>query len=233
MRRRGPDRGAAAGPPEVDPRPPTGPSAGRSIVPLASESQSIHIVLNRRVPLSAAPGGHAAPRLSTGARRALGRRGRMVGSRSLSIVLPGPAWGITHRWCRGGILRAGSPAGRSTSAPCLAAHGCVSPGEQPPRRSPPVDQAGRQAAAPPAGPSRPLRPQALTLTAWNGRCWHHCSFSESCSGLICWTDSSGRPRSRTLASRPCRAAWSTMGPVIRVWPGASLLTWRPSNQLDQ
>jgi hypothetical protein len=43
----------------------------------------------------------------------------------------------------------------------------------------------------------------------------------------------GRPKSRILASRPCRAAWSATGPAMVVWPAWSLLTCRPSNQADQ
>jgi hypothetical protein len=207
---------------------------------LASQSPSIHLCHKPSSPPSAAPGGHAAcggRRLVPAGRRAPGGGAAWLGSRSPSILRPGAGWRhhpkVVSGWDRAGpgLLLAGTP---SCSMPGGAR--VASPGEPPPRRSPPVDQARRHGAAPPAapaGPSGPLRPRALTLTAWNGRCRHHCSFSDSCPGLIWRTDSSGRPRSRTLASRPCRAAWSTMGPQIRAWPGASPLTWRPSNQLDQ
>jgi hypothetical protein len=36
-----------------------------------------------------------------------------------------------------------------------------------------------------------------------------------------------------LASRPCSAAWSAMGPAMVVWPRSSLVICRPSNQADQ
>jgi hypothetical protein len=48
------------------------------------------------------------------------------------------------------------------------------------------------------------------------------------------TDSSSRPKSRTLASRPCSAACSVTGPeIVVVSVLGSPLTTRPSNQADQ
>ena len=53
------------------------------------------------------------------------------------------------------------------------------------------------------------------------------------SGSTWVTDSSGRPRSRTLASRPCSAAWSTTGPWRTVVPSPSWLRVIPSNRAAQ
>jgi hypothetical protein len=43
------------------------------------------------------------------------------------------------------------------------------------------------------------------------------------------TETKGIPRSRTLLSNPCKAAWSATGPVISVSPPSSVIV-RPSNQ---
>src|SRR5947209_19393760 len=43
----------------------------------------------------------------------------------------------------------------------------------------------------------------------------------------------GKPRSRTLPSRPCSAAWSTTGPLSSVGPSISWVTLSPSNQSAQ
>jgi FAD/FMN-containing dehydrogenase len=53
------------------------------------------------------------------------------------------------------------------------------------------------------------------------------------AGSVRRTSSKSRPRSRTLASRPCRAAWSATGPAMVVWPCSSLVISSPSNQADQ
>src|SRR5664280_1162479 len=43
------------------------------------------------------------------------------------------------------------------------------------------------------------------------------------------TETRGMPRSRTLLSTPCNAAWSTTGPVMSVSPPSTVIA-RPSNQ---
>src|SRR6185369_14228110 len=47
------------------------------------------------------------------------------------------------------------------------------------------------------------------------------------------TETRARPRSRTLASSPWRAAWSSPGHEISVVPSASWTRVNPSNQSDQ
>ena len=53
------------------------------------------------------------------------------------------------------------------------------------------------------------------------------------SGSTRFAESSGRPRSRTFASRPCRADWSAIGPERTVSPFSLRVTFTPSNHSDQ
>jgi hypothetical protein len=84
---------------------------------------------------------------------------------------------------------------------------------------------------PPGDPALPT-PRRCCLAPWDRSMLHRVT-SMAVVGSVRRTWSSSRPRSRTLAGRPCRAAWSATGPVTVVWLRSSQLTWRPSNQADQ
>src|SRR5438067_7249506 len=61
-------------------------------------------------------------------------------------------------------------------------------------------------------------------------CYFHCSVPFICLGSICVTAIKGRPKSRTLLSKPCSAAWSITEPRITVVPSHSWVRLSPSNQ---
>src|ERR671917_2806256 len=50
---------------------------------------------------------------------------------------------------------------------------------------------------------------------------------------ILLTATRGKPRSRTLASTPCSATWSTISPDSMASPFSRLVICSPSNQSDQ
>src|SRR5215207_9326174 len=126
-----------------------------------------------------------------------------------AVLVPGHAWSGWLRGRRRGQYGSSRPAGlrRSTRRP----------GRWP---------RGRAAAR-----SR----RRVGVRGWRLGMWS-CGMAASCrdqSGSIWRTESSGRPRSRILASRPWRAGWSVTGPAMVVTPWSSLLTCKPSNQADQ